>query len=164
MLARPTHPSDGIHARLAGWWGALGQRAPPTHRAGFKSTWTQRPPTNRAGNTPQRGVARPPGGQRPISLEDQIYLPAIDTLVTGMGSITSSLHYIVITSQSFQYPSPILYCISYYLPELVTVYIYNFQAITLISSQEIRLHLCLERRKLHKFKSGTIQPTKNSSR
>ena len=28
--------------------------------------------------------ALPPGGQRPISLEYQIYLPAIDTIVTGM--------------------------------------------------------------------------------
>ena len=37
------------------------------------------------GNTPQWGVAHPPGGQRPISLEYQIYLPAIDTIVTGMG-------------------------------------------------------------------------------
>ena len=36
------------------------------------------------GNTPQWGVAHPPGGQRPISLEYQIYLPAIDTIVTGM--------------------------------------------------------------------------------
>ena len=30
------------------------------------------------------GVALPLGGQRPISLEYQIYLPAIDTIVTGM--------------------------------------------------------------------------------
>ena len=71
MLAHPTHPPGGIHARLAGGWGALGQRAPPTHQAG---------------NTPPRGVARPPGGQRPISLEYQIYLPAIDTIVTGLSS------------------------------------------------------------------------------
>ena len=28
--------------------------------------------------------AHPGGGQRPISLEYQIYLPAIDTIVTGM--------------------------------------------------------------------------------
>ena len=37
--------------------------------------------------TPQRGVAHPPSGQRPISLEYQIYTPTIpfDTLVTGMG-------------------------------------------------------------------------------
>ena len=52
MLARPTHPPGGIHARLAGGRAALGQRAPPTHQAG---------------NTPPRGVARPPGGQRPIT-------------------------------------------------------------------------------------------------
>ena len=38
------------------------------------------------GNTPQWGVAHPPGGQRPISLEYQIYLPAIDTIVTGMAN------------------------------------------------------------------------------
>ena len=42
------------------------------------------PPTHQAGNTPPQGVARPPGGQRPISLEYQIYLPTIDTIVTGM--------------------------------------------------------------------------------
>ena len=34
--------------------------------------------------TPQRGVAHPPSKQRPISLEYQIYLPAIDTIVTGL--------------------------------------------------------------------------------
>ena len=34
---------------------------------------------------PSRGVALPLGGQNPISLEYQIYPPAIDTLVTGMG-------------------------------------------------------------------------------
>ena len=39
------------------------------------------------GNTPQWGVAHPPGGQRPISLEYQIYLPAIDSIVTGMQEI-----------------------------------------------------------------------------
>ena len=41
---------------------------------------TPNPPSTR----PPRDVARPPGGQRPISLEYQIYLPAIDTIVTGM--------------------------------------------------------------------------------
>ena len=41
-------------------------------------------PTHQVGNTPQWGVAHPPGGQRPITLEYQIYLPAIDTIVTGM--------------------------------------------------------------------------------
>ena len=42
------------------------------------------PPTHQAGNTLLRGAACVYGGQRPISLEYQIYLPAIDTLVTGM--------------------------------------------------------------------------------
>ena len=56
-------------ARLVGGWGALGLRTSPTHRVG---------------NTPQWGVAHPPGGQRPITLEYQIYLPAIDTIVTGL--------------------------------------------------------------------------------
>ena len=67
-------------------------------------------PTEHKGNLPSRGVAllaggrpsqgfrRPPtsstrevalvlGGQNPIALEYQIYLPAVDTLVTGMGSV-----------------------------------------------------------------------------
>ena len=69
ILAHLTHPPRGIQAHAVGGRGAQAQHAPPTHRAG---------------NTPQRGVARPPGGQRPISLEYQIYLPAIDTIVTGM--------------------------------------------------------------------------------
>ena len=76
-LAHLTHPPGGIPAHLVGGWGALGLRISPTHQVG---------------NTPQWGVAHPPGGQRPITLEYQIYLPAIDTIVTGM--------YIVSTWQS----------------------------------------------------------------
>ena len=40
--------------------------------------------THQAGNTLPQGAARLHDGQRPISQEYQIYLPAIDTLVTGM--------------------------------------------------------------------------------
>ena len=69
-LAHLTHPPGGIPAHLVGGWGALGLRISPTHQVG---------------NTPQWGVAHPPGGQRPITLEYQIYLPAIDTIVTGLG-------------------------------------------------------------------------------
>ena len=68
-LAHLTHPPGGLGSRLVGGWGALGLRTSPTHQVG---------------NTPQWGVAHPPGGQRPITLEYQIYLPAIDTIVTGM--------------------------------------------------------------------------------
>ena len=68
-LAHLTHLPGGLGSRLVGGWGARAQRDPPTHRVG---------------NTPPWGVAHPPGGQRPISLEYQIYLPAIDTIVTGM--------------------------------------------------------------------------------
>ena len=75
-LAHLTHPPGGIPAHLVGGWGALGLRISPTHQVG---------------NTPQWGVAHPPGGQRPITLEYQIYLPAIDTIVTGMGKITIGL-------------------------------------------------------------------------
>ena len=70
-LAHLTHPPGGIPTNLVGGWGALGLRISPTHQVG---------------NTPQWGVAHPPGGQRPITLEYQIYLPAIDTIVTGLTS------------------------------------------------------------------------------
>ena len=40
--------------------------------------------THQAGRTPPRGVARLHGGQRSISLEYQIYLPSIGTLLTVM--------------------------------------------------------------------------------
>ena len=37
-----------------------------------------------------RGVALMPNGQNPISLENQIYPPAIDTLVTGIARVASN--------------------------------------------------------------------------
>ena len=40
--------------------------------------------THQAGRTPPRGVARLHGGQKSISLEYQIYLPSVGTLLTGM--------------------------------------------------------------------------------
>ena len=80
-LAHLTHPPGGLGSRLVGGWdcplGTLGQRTKPTHQAG---------------NTPPWGVARVHGGQRPIFLEYQIYLPAgIDTPVTGMSLTRSQL-------------------------------------------------------------------------
>ena len=41
-------------------------------------------PPARGDPPPGGGVALPLGGQRPISLEYQIYYPAIDTIVIGM--------------------------------------------------------------------------------
>ena len=76
MLACPTLPPGRIQARLTGGWDALGQLAWPTHQAG---------------NTLPQGTARVHSGQRPISLEHQIYLLAIDTLITGMEPKTKCL-------------------------------------------------------------------------
>ena len=50
----------------------------------LKEICSRAPPTHQAGNTLPQGAAHVHGGQTPISVEYQIYIPAIDTLVTGM--------------------------------------------------------------------------------
>ena len=100
--------TKNLHS-LVGGWGTLAQRTSPTCQTGLddvylykmvicKSTsgrilgkiyhWLRPPRFTKTWSTmlarPTHPVYSVHGGQRPISLEYQIYIPAIDTLVIGI--------------------------------------------------------------------------------
>ena len=75
-MACAPHPPARWAGIPPGGWVRCASLARPTH-----------PPR---GQHPTVGCCPPPGGQRPISLEYQIYLPAIDTIVTGLGPTTTT--------------------------------------------------------------------------